>query len=358
MNEYSSRSHSILSLKINQFDHANSQKTTSILDIVDLAGSERMNKSQVVDKQEDEAKSINLSLTTLGKVIYALSCNYNHIPIRDSKLTKLLSNSLGNGNAFTVVGFIEFNFQLLINCSSSNINMEETISTLRFGQRAQIIRIKPKLNITKEDQLQYELIKLKNENKLLLKRTNSLQSELNSFQKNKRISLRRYNSTIFMDAKEKESITPLNIAKTLNEMQNTIQKLRLLKNEILIENQEMKEMISNSCSKISKVLSKNEEFDETNVVLKCGYLFVEKNKIWKLFWAIIINGQKTMKLYSSIKVNIFHSPKSLEFEEIELKKGPISVVDASTFKMNGIEFKVEEESDLEDWIENIKFITS
>jgi hypothetical protein len=106
MNEYSSRSHSILSLKINQFDHENSQKTTSILDIVDLAGSERMNKSQVIDKQEDEAKSINLSLTTLGKVIYALSCNYNHIPIRDSKLTKLLSNSLGNGNAFTVVSYI------------------------------------------------------------------------------------------------------------------------------------------------------------------------------------------------------------------------------------------------------------
>jgi hypothetical protein len=236
--------------------------------------------------------------------------------------------------------------------------MEETISTLRFGQRAQIIKIKPKLNITKEDQLQYELMKLKNENKLLLKRTNSLQSELSSFQKNKRISLRRYNSTMYIDTKEKESIFPLNISKTLSEMQHSIHKLRLLKNEILNENQEMKEMIFSFCSKISKVLSRNEEFDETKAVLKCGYLFVEKNKIWKLFWAMVTNGQNKMKLYSSIKVKNNFLTKSVECEEIELKKGTISMVDPSTFKMNGIEFKVEEESDLEDWIENIKFITS
>lgn len=76
----------------------------------------------------------------------------------------------------------------MINCSSSSYSKEETISTLRFGQRAQIIKIKPKLNIANEDELQYQLFKLKKENQNLLKRTTSLQYQLSSFKESNRNS--------------------------------------------------------------------------------------------------------------------------------------------------------------------------
>mmetsp|Transcript_15239 Transcript_15239/g.2541 ORF Transcript_15239/g.2541 Transcript_15239/m.2541 type:complete len:104 (+) Transcript_15239:348-659(+) len=79
---------------------------------------------------------INKSLTTLGLVIKALSENKSHIPYRDSKLTRILQHSLG-GNSKTT---------LIMACSPSMDNISETLSTLRFGVQAKIIRNKPKVN--------------------------------------------------------------------------------------------------------------------------------------------------------------------------------------------------------------------
>lgn len=85
----------------------------------------------------DEAKTINKSLTTLGIVIKALTDGKStHIPYRDSKLTRVLQESLG-GNSKTC---------LIITCSPSVFNEQETISTLRFGKRAKQIKNKPKIN--------------------------------------------------------------------------------------------------------------------------------------------------------------------------------------------------------------------
>lgn len=105
--------------------------------LVDLAGSEKVAKTNVKGTQLDEAKGINKSLSTLGKVINALTDKkQTHIPYRESKLTRILTESLG-GNAKTC---------LIITCSPAYYNYQETISTLRFGTAARNIKNKPKIN--------------------------------------------------------------------------------------------------------------------------------------------------------------------------------------------------------------------
>jgi kinesin family protein 3/17 len=104
---------------------------------VDLAGSERQSKTQATGVRLDEAKNINLSLSALGNVIKALvDGNAQHIPYRDSKLTRLLQDSLG-GNTKTV---------MVAALSPADYNYEETLSTLRYADRAKSIKNKPKIN--------------------------------------------------------------------------------------------------------------------------------------------------------------------------------------------------------------------
>ncbi|XP_020112797.1 kinesin-like protein KIN-UB isoform X2 [Ananas comosus] len=94
--------------------------------VVDLAGSERIDKSGSEGHTLEEAKSINLSLSALGKCINALAENSPHVPIRDSKLTRLLKDSFG-GTART---------SLVVTIGPSPRHRGETASTIMFGQRA------------------------------------------------------------------------------------------------------------------------------------------------------------------------------------------------------------------------------
>ncbi|KAH8061497.1 hypothetical protein JL722_4125 [Aureococcus anophagefferens] len=105
--------------------------------LVDLAGSEMVRKTHAAGQQLEEAKTINKSLSALGQVINALTDDKKaHAPYRDSKLTRMLQDSLG-GNAKTA---------LIVACSASTENSFETLSTLRFGQRAKAVKNKPKVN--------------------------------------------------------------------------------------------------------------------------------------------------------------------------------------------------------------------
>ena len=137
MNDQSSRSHSIFVMTIHQTNLDDQISKTGILYLVDLAGSEKVGKTGAKGQTLDEAKGINKSLSTLGKVINSLTDGKSkHIPYRESKLTRILSESLG-GNARTA---------LIITCSPSVYNDMETISTLRFGTAARNIKNKPKIN--------------------------------------------------------------------------------------------------------------------------------------------------------------------------------------------------------------------
>lgn len=137
MNSESSRSHSIFVMTIHQTNMDDQTSKTGILYLVDLAGSEKVGKTGASGQTLDEAKGINRSLSTLGKVINSLTDGKSkHIPYRESKLTRILSESLG-GNARTA---------LIITWSPSVYNDMETISTLRFGTAARNIKNKPKVN--------------------------------------------------------------------------------------------------------------------------------------------------------------------------------------------------------------------
>lgn len=137
MNEHSSRSHLIFMLTVEQKNLHDRSVKVGKLHLVDLAGSEKVAKTGASGERLDEAKNINRSLSALGNVINALTDRkYTHVPYRDSKLTRVLQESLG-GNAKT---------SLIVTCSPSNFNEQETISTLRFGQRAKMIKNVVKVN--------------------------------------------------------------------------------------------------------------------------------------------------------------------------------------------------------------------
>lgn len=131
MNADSSRSHSIFLINVKQEDTSTETKLTGKLYLVDLAGSEKVGKTGAEGETLEEAKNINKSLSALGNVISALAEGVkSHIPYRDSKMTRILQNSLG-GNCRTT---------MIICCSPSSYNEAETRSTLLFGTRAKTIK--------------------------------------------------------------------------------------------------------------------------------------------------------------------------------------------------------------------------
>ncbi|XP_050491691.1 osmotic avoidance abnormal protein 3-like isoform X2 [Bombus huntii] len=176
MNAASSRSHAVLTLSLETLAiNEESSKTENPvkrgrLHLVDLAGSERQARTGATGDRLKEAASINLSLSALGNVISALAAGHGrHVPYRDSKLTRLLRDSLG-GNART----------LMIACiSGSDVDAEETLSTLRYAARARCIKNKPVVNEDPKDALlrQYQL-ELQRLRKLIESNDQSLVKEI------------------------------------------------------------------------------------------------------------------------------------------------------------------------------------
>ncbi|XP_018593122.2 kinesin-like protein KIF3B isoform X2 [Scleropages formosus] len=147
MNEHSSRSHAIFVITVEcsemGLDGENHIRVGK-LNLVDLAGSERQTKTGTQGERLKEATKINLSLSALGNVISALvDGKSTHIPYRDSKLTRLLQDSLG-GNARTV---------MVANIGPASYNVEETLTTLRYSNRAKNIKNKPRINEDPKDAL-------------------------------------------------------------------------------------------------------------------------------------------------------------------------------------------------------------
>ncbi len=136
MNAESSRSHSIVSILVDQKNMETGRNKRGILFLVDLAGSEKVSKTGASGMRLEEAKNINSSLTTLGMVINSLCDGASHVPYRDSKLTMILTDALG-GNSKTT---------LIICCNPDFKHAPETISTLRFGERAKKIKNNARIN--------------------------------------------------------------------------------------------------------------------------------------------------------------------------------------------------------------------
>jgi Kinesin motor domain len=146
MNQTSSRSHSIFTIVIemNAADESGKDHIrVGKLNLVDLAGSERQSKTGASGDRLKEGCKINLSLSALGNVISALvdQAKGKHIPYRDSKLTRLLQDSLGGNTKTLMVAAI----------SPADYNYDETMSTLRYANRAKNIKNKPKINEDPKD---------------------------------------------------------------------------------------------------------------------------------------------------------------------------------------------------------------
>lgn len=137
MNDTSSRSHSVFTFKIHQKDTNDESKNLfAKVNLVDLAGSERVKSTGATGATLVEGANINKSLSSLGNVINALVEQAKgkkgvFIPYRNSKLTRVLQESLG-GNSITC---------MLAALSPALCNYEETLSTLKYANRAKAIKV-------------------------------------------------------------------------------------------------------------------------------------------------------------------------------------------------------------------------
>ncbi|PIN09393.1 Kinesin (SMY1 subfamily) [Handroanthus impetiginosus] len=217
--------------------------------LVDLAGSEKVEKTGAEGRVLEEAKNINKSLSALGNVINALTCGTpgkaNHIPYRDSKLTRILQDALG-GDSRTA---------LLCCCSPSPSNASESLSTLRFGARAKHIKALPRVNLKEdEDTSTSEAPSLtKNEScERILEKQIFLMIQLSQRMKSEDVQLLEQLfilEGIFFDpnsVEEVESAYEDVTSRTISSLQKAVEELITTVDQLKKENQILKGMIK-SC---------------------------------------------------------------------------------------------------------------
>jgi kinesin family member 11 len=194
-NDLSSRSHTVFTVTVyinrtseNGEDYISAGK----LNLVDLAGSENIQRSGAENKRAAEAGLINKSLLTLGRVINALVDRSSHIPYRESKLTRLLQDSLGGRTKTCIIATV----------SPAKSNLEETISTLDYAFRAKNIQNKPQVN---------QMINKKKFLKEFTAEIEKLKSEL--------IATRQRNGVYLTNENYEEIVTESDSRRILNEEQ-------------------------------------------------------------------------------------------------------------------------------------------
>ncbi|AMD20159.1 HCR009Cp [Eremothecium sinecaudum] len=234
MNDVSSRSHTIFTIMLYK-NYDGELFRMSKMNLVDLAGSENINRSGAQNLRAKEAGSINQSLLTLGRVINSLADKNIHIPFRESKLTRLLQDSLG-GNTKTA---------LIATISPAKINADETSSTLEYASKAKNIMNRPQLgsyvmkeilvkNISKElSKLKSDFLSTKSKDGIYMSHEhyqeliNDLENYKTEIQESKRQgeSLVSQNALLLKERKTLQEVNDMQQAKT-KKLQHTIDYLQ------------------------------------------------------------------------------------------------------------------------------------
>ena len=248
INEHSSRSHAIFIISVEKRYTNENIMTKGNLYLVDLAGSERVGKSYLKGKQLEQAIKNNNSLAVLGNCINSIISNESYIPFRESKLTRVLQNSLeGNSNT-----------SLIITLSPSNLNADETLSSLNFGTKAMGVKINPKKNIININSSENMLVDLNQKYVELYEKYDELDKKYKEDENLKEIMNKEYMKTKKMD--EEKQI------KIINKYEEIIKNLKLE-----LENKDNN--IKNLTDEIKKIkqsyvltLSKNKELDKKLII--------------------------------------------------------------------------------------------
>jgi hypothetical protein len=290
-NEYSSRSHCIFQIFIENFEMKDegdiSSTKYSCLNLIDLAGSERINEYESKNITTGETGYINKSLFVLAHVINKLAENNQgkkiHIPYRDSKLTRLLSQALG-GNSLTTI---------ICTVSPAALNYYQTLSTLRFAMRAKSVKLKLVSNeyVDDKEKIEYyknEIRRLKEELRNKTSQDISIRSEgygniNNNF---------GGGGYIKEDLKEimnsyKQMNTELNNYKELYLKEKQKSNLYKEKYELLMKNPEESDRIINNNNQINddnmyidEIISQIQSNDESNQILQNSLNSVKYSR-WK-----------------------------------------------------------------------------
>ena len=317
INDYSSRSHTIFQLYLETSMQDNKNNTLrnkySLLNLVDLAGSERINKDErYINNNNNETGYINKSLFALSNVINKLSENKNnYIPYRDSKLTRLLSVALGGGSLVTII----------CNISPSANNFFQTVSTLRFANRAKNIKLKPSIN--------ERIIKRYKEKKQVLNENKNIIVE-----KSENIGYNIYNNNVYnilnqsgSDFNDSNNITEKNYEMKYFEM--------LLKNKKLIsDNNKLKTTIENlmeinnnednfintGIKKIKNLMEKYNINDEMNQFIGNNLKEIKMNYINQIKAIQSENLSKLNEIQNLITQNINNNNNSTQNDQEEKNK--------------------------------------
>jgi hypothetical protein len=317
MNKDSSRSHSIFQIIIENSsvdDAGETHYRMGKLNLVDLAGSEKHSKTETTGKHLMEGIKINLSLTILGNVISKLVTGKNqHIPYRESMLTKLLCDSLG-GNTKTV---------MIANVGPADMNVEETINTLRYAETAKKIKNKPIIN---EDPKDAQLRKIQEEIEFLKKQLEGGMGGDGKYKmqdgKNKEDDENNMKSIMEKierekdDFKMKQESEIQKIRQQKNMAEEEKNKLILKINKEIEENKKLKDeskaMLLKYREKKKKVLKGNEtekkvKEQETEIIKNQEVLEVKKREEMRLQEELKEQSKRNMDLkkkYESYQANI------------------------------------------------------
>nr|CAH7730775.1 unnamed protein product [Callosobruchus chinensis] len=240
LNDTSSRSHAIFTVLIESKNKVTNKTTFGKLNLVDLAGSERANKTQATGDRLREAGKINMSLSVLGNVISALvDGKSSHIPYRNSKLTRLLQDSLGGNSLTAMIAMI----------SPNVLDYEESLYTLMYADRVKHIQNRVHINTEKQsliDSLESKIAELRLQ----------LEELTVSEQKEKRKEKKKVKNTLELENIELEK-------SILENKIHMIQKKILVGGENLIEKaQQQLEMLEDTARELQHLDSSHQLLEE------------------------------------------------------------------------------------------------